>query len=212
MTKDRRSRQGASAAITAVRGAGTAGHCSLPKSGDRPGSEQKARSVHSVNIRAAGATCEGRPALLTPVPSRVDGTPRGWTTPTRTGALRKRLHRRPVNKRRGPQGMRLAFHRGEGRPLPPLDLRPQVAQGEDQGRHAGQLPLLRPTAHRKHLGCRHGCQAEGPHGPRRPVLGTGSADLPAFNGETPAETGAGIDAEVRAQRQETAEGERASEA
>ena len=29
----------------------------------------------------------------------------------------------------------------EGRPVPPLDLRPQVAQGQKAGRHAGQLPL-----------------------------------------------------------------------
>ena len=39
------------------------------------------------------------------------------------------------------------------RAVPPVDLRSEVAQGTGEGRAAGQLPLLRPSAHRQHAGC-----------------------------------------------------------
>lgn len=75
------------------------------------------------------------------------------------------------------------------RPLPPLDLRSEVAQGEDQGRYAGQLPLLRPPAHRQHPRRRHRRQAVRPHGPRRPVFGAGATDPSAFDGDASAAVG-----------------------
>jgi len=88
-------------------------------------------------------------------------------------------------------------HQGGGR-----DPDCEVAVGEGDRRHAGELPVPRPPAHRAHPRRAVRCSPEGHDGPVRPVLGEGHVDLSALHEERQEEFAAGLDVAVRKARAE----------